>query len=128
VGGKRVLDGQVDTWDTALAGEFHINGKICLIPPINLVSNLGNDDVAAHTSMDGSTVFVKGYEFISNHAFKVALDSKRDNSYDIQLRDKIFQIKIKHYFLPIVYLFQRIFFQKNQRDPLSLRLARVRVP
>jgi hypothetical protein len=128
VGGKRVLDGQVDTWDTALAGEFHINGKICLIPPINLVSNLGNDEVAAHTSMDGSTVFVKGCEFISKLAFKAALDSKRDIPYDIQLRDKVFQVKLKHYFLPIVYIFQRIFSQENESDRLALRLSRVRVP
>lgn len=128
VGGKRVLDGQVDTWDTALAGEFQINHKICLIPPINLVANLGNDDVAAHTSTDGSTVFVRGHEFKGNLAFEAALKSKKDWRYDRALRNKIFQVRAKHYFLPVIYKVQRIFLEKSSYEPLSSRLAKVRVP
>ena len=128
VGGKRVLDGQVDTWDTALAGEFQINRKVCLIPPLNLVANLGNDDVAAHTSADESTVFVRGHEFSDHLALDEALNSKIDCRYDQELRDKIFQVKAKHYFLPIMYKFQRISLLKSKDVSLSSRLAKVRVP
>ena len=128
VGGKRVLDGQVDTWDTALAGEFQINQKICLIPPINLVANLGNDDVAAHTSVDGSTVFVKGYEFTGDLAFEAALNSKKDLRYDSELREKIFKLGAKHYLLPVMYKVQRILVVKNRGESLLSRLAKVRVP
>jgi hypothetical protein len=128
VGGKRVLDGRVDTWDTALAGEFQVNEKVCLIPPLNLVANLGNDDVAAHTSVEGSTVFVRGHEFNDNLALEAALNSKKDWKYDYALRDKIFQVRAKHYFLPIIYKVQRFFLIKSKSDSLSSRLAKVRVP
>jgi hypothetical protein len=128
VGGRRVLEGQVDTWDTALAGEFQINRKICIIPPHNLVANLGNDDVAAHTSIDTSTVFVMAYEFSDNLALRAALDSKEEKNYDAELRDKIFQVRARHYFLPVIYILQRNFFLSKTRFSLSSRLAKVRVP
>ena len=49
VGANRVLDGLVDTWDTPLAAEFHSREWLTVLPPVNLVSNFGDDGNASHT-------------------------------------------------------------------------------
>jgi GR25 family glycosyltransferase involved in LPS biosynthesis len=48
-GAKRAQAGSVDTWDLPLAYEMYVNELICVLPPVNLVSNIGNDQHSAHT-------------------------------------------------------------------------------
>ena len=49
VGKKRSLSVTVDAWDLPLAGNFHANSWQCLVPPQNLVRNIGFDASASHT-------------------------------------------------------------------------------
>lgn len=48
-GARRVQLGYLDTWDLPLAYEMIRGKKYCLLPPVNLVSNLGFDAHAVHT-------------------------------------------------------------------------------
>ncbi len=49
-GCRRALSGFTDVWDTLFVRQMHHMGMKALLPPQNLVRNLGNDDVALHTS------------------------------------------------------------------------------
>ena len=50
LGKLRALSGNIDAWDVPLAGDFHNSKKKCLIPPVNLVQNIGFDKSATHTT------------------------------------------------------------------------------
>lgn len=48
---KRVFDGQHDTWDYQFSFSCLIHGGVCINPMANLVSNIGFDENATHTSI-----------------------------------------------------------------------------
>jgi hypothetical protein len=50
VGKERALTGRVEAWDIPLASEMYKTSFYTLIPPSNLVCNIGFDKHAAHTS------------------------------------------------------------------------------
>jgi hypothetical protein len=52
IGARRALSGRVDTWDIPIARYMISNAKLCLIPPCNLVSNVGFDQNASHTALN----------------------------------------------------------------------------
>lgn len=49
VGSLRVYKGKIDTWDIPLANFMRFSHFYCLLPPVNLTSNVGFDLYAAHT-------------------------------------------------------------------------------
>jgi len=46
----KALSGEVDTWDSPLAYMMYTKGFLCLVPPVNYFSNIGNDKHAVHTT------------------------------------------------------------------------------
>jgi hypothetical protein len=50
VGLRRVNSGILNSWAVPLAVQMRFNKKYCLLPPVNLVSNVGIDSEAEHTS------------------------------------------------------------------------------
>ena len=50
VGKRRALLGQIEAWDVPLASEMYKTAYYTLVPPTNLVRNIGFDQFAAHTS------------------------------------------------------------------------------
>jgi len=99
VGANRALSGLVDTWDTPIAYEFYQNGFICIIPPFNLVSNIGTDRFAAHTSLEKFPMHFPISEN-SNFGFQIALPQE-SRDYEKILENKLFHILKRHYFLEI---------------------------
>jgi hypothetical protein len=49
-GKKRALKSQIDAWDIPLASGMRSMGYVSLVPPVNLVTNIGFDANASHTS------------------------------------------------------------------------------
>jgi hypothetical protein len=49
-GKKRALKSQIDAWDVPLASGMRSMGYVSLVPPVNLVTNIGFDVNASHTS------------------------------------------------------------------------------
>jgi hypothetical protein len=49
VGLHRCLSGEQDAWDIPFASYFRSLNKICLFPPVNLISNIGVDVFAGNT-------------------------------------------------------------------------------
>lgn len=50
VGSRRAQAGYIDTWDLPLAFEMYRQKKLCILPPDNLVSNVGTDVYSTHTT------------------------------------------------------------------------------
>jgi hypothetical protein len=48
-GSRRAMQGYADVWDTTLLNLMQRKNKYAIMPPIGLVSNIGNDSHAVHT-------------------------------------------------------------------------------
>lgn len=123
VGANRVLDGKVDTWDTPLAAAFYSQKWICLLPPVNLVSNIGNDSDASHTTSDIFGLGVPIGILPQDIDFHFIDSPETTNSYNRFLENRVFQIKRRHILLPIYsYLFDRYKYGAS-RDTLNNRIS-----
>lgn len=45
----KVFQGQIDTWDYQLVYTFLKNNAVCIVPRVNLISNIGFGEAATHT-------------------------------------------------------------------------------
>ena len=94
VGRRRALSGQIEAWDVPLASEMYKTGYYTLIPSVNLVSNIGFDQFAAHTSKSVWPLNLPTSELMSienvNYSEKLLVDLN-DN-----FEDRIFKIRIRH--------------------------------
>jgi len=125
IGANRALDGKVDTWDTPLAFEFFIRKKLCLLPPVNLVSNIGNDEVSSHTKNFNETLHLNTHSIDAKYSLPNMPDEKDLSDYNKVLEDNIFRIRNKHIFLSYYsYLLDFIKFPKSKRkSPLNARIG-----
>jgi len=94
IGKTRALLGQIEAWDVPLASEMYKTSFYTLIPPSNLVSNMGFDRHAAHT-IEGTwplNLRISDYLVPKDHKLdsKLLLDLGKD------FEDKIFKIRIHH--------------------------------
>jgi hypothetical protein len=125
VGANRALTGLVDTWDTPLAFEFFNNRKLCVIPPVNLVSNVGDDDFAAHTKNSGFPLFVPLQDFKGYQLGDMNQIYSRSKDYNSILETNLFRIRARHIFIPYYsFLLDRFHYpEKNRKIKLADRLA-----
>jgi len=125
VGANRALLGLVDTWDTPLAFEFYANSKLCVIPPINLVSNIGDDKDAIHTKNSGFPLFVPIQDFNGYRIENLSQIKNKSNNYNSMLEAKLFKIYWRHILIPYYSFWLDWFFfpVKNRKIRLSERLT-----
>jgi len=123
VGSNRALSGKVDTWDTPLAFEFWKQNKLCLMPPVNLVSNVGDDSVSTNTKIANSAMKLRIYSLDKNCDITNKPEINNLKKYNLLLEKKIFKIKIRHILIPYYsFFFDFIKFPKlNQRPPINER-------
>ncbi len=126
-GAVRARIGLVDTWDTPLAYEMLVRGKFCLLPPVNLVSNVGSDNHAVHTQESS---------FPMNHPIEKVLDITfpsmesliaESKLHNIYLEKNVFQVRMKHILSPIKLRFGILYgkIQGKKTTSLKSRLSRV---
>ena len=96
LGRYRALKGLIDAWDIPLACEMHKTEFFTLLPPVNLVRNIGFDSHALHTMTNIWPLNMDIFELpeLDNPSItpysKIELDSKFEK--------KIFKIKFRHIF------------------------------
>ena len=118
ISANRALTGKVDTWDIPLAFEFRYQDKLCLIPPVNLISNIGNDEVSTHTKSESSTLNLEIHSLPSNFSLINSPNKIEIDKYNHYLEKNIFKIKIRHLLIPYyAYLFDNIRFPISTRKP-----------
>lgn len=124
IGSNRALSGKVDTWDIPLAFEFYFQNKFCLLPPENLVSNVGNDSVAAHTSRGDFPMNFPLGEISRKLNFVQSTRAVKAIRYNQILETEIFRISNRHLLSPIAAFLTDFYrFPKSKRrEPLVSRL------
>jgi hypothetical protein len=129
VGARRAHNGLVDAWDIPLANAQFDAGKYTVIPPVNLVTNIGFDSNATHTSGDVFPLNHPVQKLSANYQFRLRNENKDANYYDSLLEKNLFKIRFHHSFLkiysPILDLYKS---KKRKRKPLIERIKIVKQP
>jgi len=118
-GTLRILSAVTDTWDILIAKYMKENSLITVLPPRNLVSNLGADQYSTHTSLEKFPIAFP-IKSLSLDSLKLAAkESSEIISNDDFLERKVFHIRYRHWFsllknLPLMFY----------RNKLSKRLLR----
>ena len=78
VGLRRCLSGEQDAWDIPFASYFRSLNKICVFPPVNLISNIGVDVFAGNTREKKWPLFhpVSGHIQLDHSLFTEEFDQK----------------------------------------------------
>jgi hypothetical protein len=123
VGARRVRNGLVDTWDIPLAAAMHFRREKCLIPAVNLVSNVGFDSQSTHTR---EAIFPLGLgtrdDYFPPFNFAEKLETEL-RSRDNKMEREVFGISQRHLLLPIwAFLTDKFQFPKRKL-PLRDRLT-----
>jgi hypothetical protein len=126
-GARRVHKGIVDTWDSPLAYEMLLGSKVCLLPPVNLVSNGGADVHAAHTIKNN---FPLNYpikimpNFVWQDSEALRGITKKSNVF---LEKRVFAIRVFHVLSPYkMFLEEKLNYGKRKNlSSLKERLREV---
>lgn len=116
----RVISGKTDTWDLLMAFYMYRGSKLCILPPVNLVSNIGVDEFATHTKI---AEFPMGFPVkpLKKSYLEISESELHSNKLvDRELERRIFRMKRRHFFSPIKNYFFYFF-----GSSLSYRLGAV---
>jgi hypothetical protein len=124
IGANRALTGKIDAWDIPLAFEFKSQKKLSLLPPVNLVSNIGNDKVATNTILNCEFMHQKLENLDGDYKFSDKSMANSALEYNTLLEKKVFKVRKRHIGLPYYsFLLDFIKFPKSDRKiPLNERL------
>ena len=117
-GSNRALRGETDVWDTLFVRELlKLNLKV-LLPPQNLISNVGNDSYALHSRFNSFWTDSKTGEFLSQ---------PKDPEFNFLLnhwtRSQYFNISNRHIFTTRISKLMRFNQKPKFNDPLAKRLG-----
>jgi hypothetical protein len=120
-GARRAIQGFVDAWDIPLMFIFRTKNKRVVVPGRNLVTNVGSDRVATHTSSGGEWIHTPVFEHISS-----SQSPAENRILDIWLQRKVFKIANRHILSTRFTLMKdSLGLSKRVRLPLQQRLSRV---
>lgn len=128
VGRKRALSGKIDAWDIPLVLPMWEKNRLCVLPPKNLVSNVGADSHSTHTASPDWPLMQQIKQIrITDEKYTLANLSDARLSDDL-LSSEFYKIKLRHCFLPIYAPIIDLFRQGKFRESLEKRLNLVDIP
>ena len=126
VGTLRVRAREIDTWDIPLVYFMLQNRKLCLTPKKNLISNLGNDQFASHTEVDAFPLNLP-IQRLGSSVTVIAPTGDGIRTYNSFLEKNVFQVRTRHAFLYIYFVFSTLGRKRNQ-NRLAQDLGEINLP
>jgi len=105
-GALRVKHGMIDTWDIPLVLNFRQQRRFCLIPPVNLISNVGNDSFAIHTTSDHFPLRHPLGIIESSAIEMLSLDVSSPDKENEFLKKFVYRIRRRHILSVVKFLFE----------------------
>ena len=122
VGFYRAKSGRVDSWAILLAAQMHAKNKLCVVPSVNLASNVGIDEHATHTKSVGWPHSLPLSIYPNSITFAPISNASEHKNIDTLLEEKLYKIKYRHSFLPIKTYFENTFNPMPEVYELNNRL------
>ena len=117
-GERRAYFGYTDVWDSIYASNMFRLEKFAIVPPRNLVTNVGDDQNATNTRGDQKYTQSK----ISSYETNETMPSYSLN-YDLAIRNQFFKISLRHYVTTLLtFVFDVLFIKKKFSRSLDFRL------
>ena len=110
-GAKRSNSGVIDAWDNILIQRMLALGKKAILPKYALVSNIGNDSAATHTTSDSNWLGLKTGSFDSPKAAPF-----ENPNLDSWLMIKFYKISVRHIFTTQITYFLDLITGKSKRS------------
>lgn len=118
-GHRRAAQGFVDAWDMPLVAVMQASDALCVLPAVNLVTNVGDDERATHTEGRGEQV--RRPVGTLAHDYQLASDEDAQ-AMDAWLRHDLFRIRGRHLASTrVTEVLDK--FRHAPRQPLAARLA-----
>ncbi len=129
VGAKRAKRGMIDAWDIPLANVQRLSKKYSLIPPTNLVTNIGFDKNATHTRSESFPLNHPVEPLPLNYELPRNISEKSAKLYDKELMRRVYFLRKRHSLLRIwAFLTDSFRFRNQKTISLNDKLSRVRFP
>ena len=124
-GFERSHAGKIDTWAAPLAAVQHARKKLTVIPPVNLVGNLGADDEESHTKNGGQHMYMSIQKLPEGIEYQHNENQINSRETDLLLNRLVFNISARN---RLSFVLARIFdwvrYPKSKRlAPLSERIT-----
>lgn len=121
-GYKRAEEGFTDAWDTPLAAIMIARDMRCLVPPVNLVTNIGFDEYATHTTEIAWPLGLTRHH-LPNQIHR-AFNPKKLESNNAFYEKEVFRIGLRHAFAPQYDAILRTLGIKKSKNlaPLVMRI------
>lgn len=97
-GTLRILSTVTDTWDILIAKHMKELGLLAVLPPVNLVSNLGADSFSTHTNSNSFPIGFPLESLIQKSLFTTPKENREIALNDRFLEERVFCIRPKHWF------------------------------
>ena len=122
VGWKRAQVGYLDTWDLPIATGMLFSNKLCLLPPVNLTSNIGADEFSTNTHSDAFPLGLKIQHIDSDIEFAdLPLDSEV-KFLNTMFENEIYRISFRNNFSLIFSFLDKYRFSRKRTPHLRERL------
>ena len=121
-GSRRALNGYTDVWDTLLVREMIRLNSLAVLPGVNLVKNIGNDDHALHTQGEQEWINFSTGKFLGHSNVP-----NFHSGFDEWARSEFYKISKRHYFSTKITWFLDTFLRKPKRRPLKQRIQFAKV-
>jgi hypothetical protein len=115
--------GLIDSWAVPLSARMYFRRATCLIPPVNLVTNLGDDKQATH-SLSTDPIINNPIEDSSGCRL-LYQRSESDFSADLTIEKDVYNIRLLNLFSPLRILFLSWRFLRKKPQRLSDKLKLV---
>jgi hypothetical protein len=107
---QNTYEGKIDTWDYQLAYLLQKNKSLCIVPKVNMITNIGFGVDATHTSdLDNINANIPNFdlEFPLLHPLKVTTNQSLNMYYDLNVFTTL------HVLTRIINKLSRIFLGRN---------------
>ena len=127
VGAKRAKAGLVDAWDLPLAESMNRIGTKSVVPPFNLIRNIGFSNLASNTQelrfpLDRALASgIEGW----NPSLSFDVSAFSEEKIDALYESYVYGIRKSHILSPLFSKFDGIRFKKMAKGSLSFRLSKI---
>jgi hypothetical protein len=108
LGWMRARDKRINSWIIGIAAQMRFTGKICIAPNVNLTSNIGDDQVAVHTTSTSPGMRMPLHPLdwdLENNS----LNNFSTKAYDRYLEKNLYKIGLRHICSRFFYKISRNF-------------------
>lgn len=124
VGWQRVSEGYLDTWDLPIATGMIFSNKFCMLPPVNIISNIGADTHSTNTREMTFPIGLPIQEIQQEIDFDIEPVLVNVLEINTRFEKEMYFIGLKHLLTPLLKHLDRYRFSRKKKEAFLIRMSR----